>query len=155
MRNTPGFLKRVDESALCLDQVTCLLFGTAGPCHILLTAALQNPTVRRRSLETRTLLDGYGHLDLYESLLKLQGSARMGKLRVEYRLAAVTEIFDFAKEIITPSHRFASDISEVGRPISIGGSREFIDDGYHREAVYWIVATYSRCRDFAQPRVPR
>ena len=69
----------------------------------------------------------------------------MGKLRVEYRLAAVTEIFDFAKEIIKPPHRFASDISEVGRPISIGGSREFIDSGYHGEAVYWIVATYSRC----------
>jgi hypothetical protein len=68
----------------------------------------------------------------------------MGKLRVEYHLAAVTEIFDFAKEIIKPPHRFASDISEVGRPISIGGSREFNDGGYHREAVYWIVATYSR-----------
>ena len=66
-------------------------------------------------------------------------------MRVEYRLAAVTEIFDFAKEIINPPHRFASDISEVVRPISIGGSREFIDGGYHGEAVYWIVATYSRC----------
>ena len=33
----------------------------------------------------------------------------------------------------------------MGRPISIGGSREFIDSGYHGEAVYWIVATYSRC----------
>ena len=122
MRNTLGFLKRVGKSALYHDQVTCWLFGTAGPCHILLTAALQNPTVRRRYLETRTLLDGYGHLDLYESLLKLQGSAGMGKLRVEYHLDAFTEIFDFAKEIITPSHRFASDISEVGRPISIGAA---------------------------------
>ena len=103
-----------------------LVFGTVGSCHILLTAALQNPSVRRRYLETRTLLDGYGHLDLYESLLKLQGSAGMGKLRVEYHLAAFTEIFDFAKEIIKPPHRFASDISEVGRPISIGGSREFL-----------------------------
>ena len=111
MRNTLGFLKRVDESPLYHDQATCLLFGTAGPCHILLTAALQNPTVRRRSLETLILLDGYGHLDLYESLLKLQGSAGMGKLRVEYRLAAVTEIFDFVKEIIKPPHPFASDIS--------------------------------------------
>ena len=69
----------------------------------------------------------------------------MGKLRVEYHLAAVTEIFDFAKEMIKPPHRFASDISEVGRPISIGGSREFIDSGYHGEAVYWIVATCSQC----------
>ena len=66
-------------------------------------------------------------------------------MRVEYHLAAVTEIFDFAKEIINPPHRYASDISEVRRPISIGGSREFIDGGYHREAIYWIVATYSRC----------
>ena len=66
-------------------------------------------------------------------------------MRVEYRLAEVTEIFAFAKEIIKLPHCFASDISEVGRPISIGGSREIIDGGYHREAVYWIVATYSRC----------
>ena len=46
----------------------------------------------------------------------------MGKLRVEYHLDAFTEIFDFAKEIIKPPHRFASDISEVGRPISIGAA---------------------------------
>jgi hypothetical protein len=122
MRSTLGFLKWVDESPLYHDQATCWLFGTAGSCHILLTTALQNPTVRHRYLETRTLLDGYGHLDLYESLLKLQGSAGMGKLRVEYHLAAFTEIFDFAKEIIKPPHRFASDISEVGRPISIGAA---------------------------------
>ena len=68
----------------------------------------------------------------------------MGKLGVEYHLVAITEIFDFTKEIIKPPHCFASDISEVGRSISICGSREIIDGGYHREAVYWIVATYSR-----------
>ena len=95
------------------------VFGTAGPCHILLTAALQNPTVRRRYLETRIFFDSYGHLHLCDSLLKLQGSAGTGKLRVEYHLATVTEIFDFAKEMIKPPHRFASDISEAGRPISI------------------------------------
>jgi hypothetical protein len=41
---------------------------------------------------------------------------------------------------------FASDISYIARPISIGGSRELIERGYHREAVFWMVATYSRCQ---------
>ncbi|MDP6452344.1 MAG: hypothetical protein QF898_03455 [SAR202 cluster bacterium] len=145
MRNTRGYLQRVNEFPLHHDQVTCWLFGTAGLCHVVLTAGLQNPTVRRRYMEARMLLAEHGHLDLYEDLMELQGSAEIGKERVEHHLDAVTEVFDFAKDIIITPYRFASDISEVGRPISIGGSREFVDQGNHREAVYWIVATYSRC----------
>ena len=155
MRNTPGFLKRVDESPLYHDQATCWLFGTSGPCHILLTAALQNPTVRRRSLETLTFPDGYGHLDLYKRLLKLQGSAGMGKLRVEYHLAAFTEIFDFAKEVIKPPHRFASDISEVGRPISRGVARS-LSTAATTERRHTGLSPHTRgSGDSAQRRVPR
>ncbi|MFJ4922952.1 hypothetical protein [Streptomyces sp. NPDC088725] len=31
------------------------------------------------------------------------------------------------------------------RPIAIDGSRELIDGGLHREAVFWIVAAFARC----------
>jgi hypothetical protein len=41
---------------------------------------------------------------------------------------------------------FASDISDLARPIAIDGSRELIERGSHREAVFWMVATYSRCQ---------
>jgi hypothetical protein len=145
INNTRRFLDAVNTAELYHDQVTCWLFGTAGPCHILLTAGLRNPTVRRRYLETRKLLDDYDHTELHESLLELQGSAQLTRERVEYHLGAMTKVFDFAKTIIKTPYRFTSDISDVGRPISIGGSWEFIESRFHREAVYWIVATYSRC----------
>ena len=40
---------------------------------------------------------------------------------------------------------YASDISPEARSIAIDGSRELIERGDHREAVFWIVATYARC----------
>src|SRR5690606_41025743 len=40
---------------------------------------------------------------------------------------------------------FANDLSPTARPIAIGGSRELIEAGDHREAVFWIVATWCRC----------
>ena len=34
----------------------------------------------------------------------------------------------------------------MARPIAIDGSRQLIEAGYPREAIFWIVATYSRCQ---------
>ena len=140
-----GWLQRVNEIVPFHDQVTAWLFGTAGTADILLSAGLKNPTIRRRYLAARELLVDYGHLDLYETLLELQGCAQMTRERVEHHLAAVTDAFDAAKAVVKTPYRFASDISDIARPISIGGSRELIERGFHLEAVYWIVATYSRC----------
>ncbi len=41
---------------------------------------------------------------------------------------------------------FASDISDVARPIAIDGSRHLIEAGYPREVIFWMVATYLRCQ---------
>ena len=51
-----------------------------------------------------------------------------------------------AAAVITTPFPFASDINPVARPIAIDGSRELIERGDHREAVFWIVVTYSRCQ---------
>jgi hypothetical protein len=40
---------------------------------------------------------------------------------------------------------FSTDITPAARPIAIDGSRELIQAGAHREAVFWIVATFARC----------
>ena len=146
MSNTLQYLQWVNEAPLHHDQVTCWLFGTAGPTNVLLVAGLKDPTVRRRYMAARELLADYGHLDFYETLLELLECARMSRECVGYHLDALTEAFDVAKRVVKTPYRFASDISDAGRPISIGGSRELIERGFHREAVYWIVATYSRCQ---------
>jgi hypothetical protein len=109
-------------------------------------AGLKNPTVRRRYVAARELLADYRRLDFYETLLELLGCARMSRARVEQHLAALAAVFDAAKAAIATPFFFASDISDIARPIAIDGSRELIERGCHREAIVWMVATYSRCQ---------
>jgi hypothetical protein len=136
---------RLDQSAPFYDQVTAWLFPAGITTHVLLVAGLKNPTVRTRYVAAQRLLTEYGRSDFYEPLLDLLGCAEMNRARVEHHLAALTDAFDAAKAVIRTPFFFASDISDVARPLAIDGSRELIERGQHREAVFWIVATYARC----------
>lgn len=126
------------------DQVTAWLFATGVTTHILLAAGLKNPTVRKRYGAVRALLAEYGRLDFYPSLLELLGCAQMSRTQVEGHLAALTAVFDVAKTVIKTPFAFAADINDLARPVAIDGSRELIERGDHREAIFWIVATYAR-----------
>lgn len=127
------------------DQVTSWLFATGVLTHIPLVAGLRNPTVRKRHVAVRDLLRNYGFTDTYDELLKLLGSAKMSRARVELHLEGLAEAFDAASEVIHSPVFFASDLSAAARPIAIDGSREMIATGDHREAMFWIVATWCRC----------
>lgn len=139
-------LLSLTESEPFHDQVTAWLFGTGVTTHVLLVAGLRNPTVRRRYVATQELLADYGRLDDYETLLELLGCAQMSRARVEHHLAALADAFDAAKAVVKTPYFFASDISDLARPIAIDGSRELIERGNHREAIFWMVATYARCQ---------
>lgn len=140
-----GNLRSIGELATWPDQVTAWLFATGVTTHVLLVAGLRNPTVRRRYLAVRELLADYGRLDAYEPLLGLLGCARISAARVERHLDALTGAFDAAASVLRTPVFFAADISQPARPIAIDGSRALIARGDHREAVFWLVATYSRC----------
>lgn len=127
------------------EQATGWLFGTSGPTQLMLVAGLRNPTVRKRYLAAREVLAEYGHLDTYELLLEHLGCAQMTPARVSEHVHALAAVFDAASAVARTPYVFLSDISQVARPISIDGSRELIAQGYHREAIFWIVATYARC----------
>jgi len=126
-------------------QVMTWLFATGVMTHVLLVADLRNPTVRTRYVAVRALLDRIDRLDVHEALLRLQGSAQISRSQVEQHLIELTNVFYAAKEVITTPIFFASDISDAARPISIEGSWDLIECGFHREAIFWIVATYARC----------
>jgi hypothetical protein len=128
------------------DQVAAWLFAAGVMCHVLLVAGLKNPTVRRRYLAVKELLEEYGYSNFYEILLEVLGCAKMNRTDVECHLARLVDVFDVAKRMIKTPFFFASDISDIARPIVIDGSKELIEGGYHREAVFWIAATYSRCQ---------
>ncbi|MEV4068294.1 hypothetical protein ACGFJC_04710 [Nonomuraea fuscirosea] len=145
MDRVRGFINGVDESAPPVEQITSWLFGTGVTAHVLLVAGLRNPTIRRRYAAVRDLLADHGRLEYHEGLLDLLGCARLSAAEVGRHLDALERVFDAAASVRAPAYRFDSDISPVARPAAIDGSRELIDQGLHREAVFWMAATYARC----------
>jgi hypothetical protein len=140
-----SWLKGIDALAPWHDQVTAWLFGTGVTTHVLLVAALRNPTVRLRYLAAREVLDQYARLALYPDLLRLLGCADLTQDRVDYHLAGLARTFDAAAALAKTPFFFSSDITPAARSIAIEGSRSLIRSGNHREAIFWIVATYARC----------
>ena len=128
------------------DAVTAWLFGTSLTALILLLAGLRPPTVRRRYVEVRELLLEYGRPDFHEALLQVLGCSRWSQSQAEKHLDAVVNAFDRAKCLPKGNFLYAADISDAARPVAIGGSRELIEQRLQREAVFWMVATYSRCQ---------
>ena len=141
-----GCFHSLDGSAPLHDQVTAWLFGTSLTTLILTVAGLQAPTVRRRYVEVGELLAKHGRLDFYEELLQLLGCSGWSRGQTTRHLAAVAAAFDEAKSLPKGDFRFAADISYPARAVAVGGSRTLIEQGLHREAVFWMVATYSRCQ---------
>jgi len=137
------------------DQAMAWLFANGVMTHVLLVAGLRNPTVRRRYAAVRELLADYGRLAPHETLLDSLGCREMSRKHVERHLAAVADAFDAAAGTAAGSALpFAADISAAGRPMAIDGSRELIDAGLHREAMFWIAVTSARCQKLLHAGVP-
>jgi hypothetical protein len=147
-------LRSIDTSAPLHDQVMAWLFPTGVTTHVLLVAALRNPTVRLRYLAVRDVLMEYGHADFYLDLLKLLGCADLSPQRVEHHLGELARTFDAAAAAAKTPFFFSTDITAKARPVVIDGSRQLIRAGYHREAVFWIVATFARCHKIMAADAP-
>ena len=128
------------------DKVTACHFAAGVTAHVILIAGLHNPTVRRRYAECAKVLEDCGRLDVHERMLRTLGAGSFNERQVLNCLAEVGKAFDFACSVIESPYRFAADMTEATRPIAIEGSLEMIEQGYHREAMFWILAIYSRCR---------
>lgn len=126
------------------DRVICWLWATGITTHIILAAALKNPTVRKRYLAARNVLAEFGHSDFYEFIQDLQGACEWDRPLTEAHLHKVTQVFDLACQAGSHPFPFGADICAQSRPSVIEGTQALIDQGDHREAVYWIVATFAR-----------
>ncbi|MFC5651945.1 hypothetical protein ACFPYJ_23060 [Paenibacillus solisilvae] len=147
-------LRAIDTSAPLHDLVNSWLFPTGVTTHVLLVAALRNPTVRLRYLAARDVLKEYGHDALYLDLLKLLGCANLNPQRVEYHLNALSRTFDAAAAAAKTPFFFSTDITAAARPVAIDGSRDLIQSGCHREAIFWIIATFARCHKILAADAP-
>ncbi len=147
-------LRGLDPSAPWHDQVTAWLFGTGVTTHVLLVAALRNPTVRLRYLAAREVLVEYGHRGLYPDLLRLLGCQELDQDRAGRHLDSLAETFDTAAAVARTPFFFSSDITPAARRIAIDASGELIRSGRHREAVFWMVATFARCHKILAADAP-
>ncbi|ROQ70621.1 hypothetical protein EDD93_5145 [Streptomyces sp. 840.1] len=138
-------LAAFDASAPFHEQVPAWMFPTGVTTHVLLVAALRNPTVRLRYPAVRDVLTEYGKAELYPELLGLLGCADVPEHRVRHHLAELAETFDATVPVARTPFFFSSDLTAQARPVAVGGSLELLDRGDHREAVFWIVATFARC----------
>ena len=148
-------LRAIHQQSPLHDQVLSCLFAAGISTHVLLVAGLRNPTVRTRYVAVRELLAESGHLELHDSLLRLLGCAQISRERVGHHLATLTPIFDAAQGAIKTPFPFASDISDIARPIAIDASLALIERGYHREAMFWIAVTHSRCHQVLSCDAPQ
>lgn len=128
------------------NQVNAWLFPAGLATHLLLVAGLRNPTVRQRYGAVRELLVDQGRLDVYAGLLEDLGVAAMTPSRATAHLDALEAAFVDAAQAIRSPFFFAADISEAGYAVAIGGTRELIARGDHREAIFWLAATAVRCQ---------
>jgi len=109
-------LRNIDIAASWPDQVMAWLFPTGVTTHILLVAALRNPTVRLRYLAAREVLVAYDHASLYQDLLRLLGCAELTPRRVDHHLLALARTFDAAAAVARTPFFFSSEYT-----INVGG----------------------------------
>jgi hypothetical protein len=147
-------LAAIDSTAVWHDQVTAWMFPTSITTHVVLVAALRNPTVRLRYLAAREVLYENDKRALYETLLELLGCEDCDRPSVQRHLDELSEVFDQAVAVAKTPFFFSGDITPHGRPVAIDGSQQLIDNGDHREAVFWLIATYARCQKILSADAP-
>ena len=118
-----------------MDSVRVFLGALSG---LLAVAQLQRPTTRRTLTLLRALLEAQGRADLHEAALLLMGSAHMSPADVQAMLDQCVSAFDRAVEVYQTPIPFGFAMRPHLRPYHVDATLEMIDEGNHREAMYWI-----------------
>jgi hypothetical protein len=118
-----------------LDSVRALLMALSG---LLAVAGLRRPTTRRTLALLGELLDEQGRADLHEQSLVVMGSASMRPSDVRSLLSTVMGAFDRAWVVYKTPIPYGFALREHLLPYYEQGSLEMIEEGKHREAVFWI-----------------
>jgi hypothetical protein len=120
-----------------LDSVWAFLSALSG---LLAVAQLKRPTTRRTLALLGELLDEQGRSDLHEAALTLFGSAHMSRADVEAILDRSVIAFDRSVEVYKTPTPFGFTIRPHLRPYLAEATQEMIDEGNHRESMFWISA---------------
>ncbi len=130
MRQASTFTERIDSVWQFLSALSGLLA----------VAQLKRPTTRRTLTLLRELLEAQGRPDLNEAALTLFGSAHMSRADVQAMLDQSVLAFDRSVEVYQTPTPYGFTIRPHLRPYLAEATQEMIDEGNHREAMFWIMA---------------
>jgi hypothetical protein len=130
-------IKNANSPIEALISAHPLIEGLTGITPV---ADLKPPTHRRCLILMKKVLQEYGQTDLQEKMLKLLGFSHLGRREVERYLQDCTEAFDRAVEVTQTPVLGSFKLHSHVKPYLVEGTQEMIDEGYHREAMYWIMA---------------
>ena len=120
-----------------LDALWAFLSALSG---LLAVAQLKRPTTRRTLALLRELLEAQGRPDLNEVALTVMGSAHMSRGDVQALLDRSVIAFDRSVEVYQTPTPYGFTIRPHLRPYLAEATQEMIDEGNHREAMFWIMA---------------
>jgi hypothetical protein len=130
-------MRRASTPQERLDAVWAFLGALSG---LLAVAQLKRPTTRRTLTLLRDLLQAQGRPDLHEAALAVMGSAHMSPADVQAALDRSVIAFDRSVEVYQTPTPYGFTIRPHLRPYLAEATQEMIDEGSHREAMYWITA---------------
>lgn len=143
--NCDGYVSKVDDAATEYHAFLIWLWAAGILAHVVLAAGRRNPTVRKRYVLARQVLERAGRLDLHEELMRVQGSGEWDAALARRHLQGMADAFDAAAQLRPRDFPAAHELASSMRGKAIDGSAALIDEGLHREAVFWIAGTYARC----------
>jgi hypothetical protein len=143
--NCDGYVSKVEGAATEYHAFLIWLWAAGILAHVVLAAGRRNPTVRKRYVLARQVLERAGRLDLHEELLRMQGSGEWDAAMARRHLQSMSLAFDAAAQLQPRDFPAAHELASAMRGKAIDGSAALIDEGLHREAVFWIAGTYARC----------
>jgi hypothetical protein len=128
-------MRRATTPAERMDAARVFLGALSG---LLAVAQLKRPTTRRTLALLCELLEAHGRADLHEAALIVMGCAHMSHAGIQAMLEQSVIAFDRAVEVYQTPIPFSFAIRAHLRPYYLEGTLEMIDEGNHREAVFWI-----------------
>jgi hypothetical protein len=130
-------LGRTDSPGAAFLHVCNVVINLSG---LVASASLKPPAHRRCLALMKELLKTWGRSDLHEEALHVIGYANLQETQVESYLRDCSIAFDRAVEVTRTPVPFGFKLHAFVKPYVVDGVQEMLDEGCHREAMFWAGA---------------
>ncbi len=136
-------LEAMSHASDPLMRLIHLWFVVRNLSGLLAIAEAKTPTNRRALALMRDLVRDQGRMDLHLEMLELCRISDLSRGTVETLLLNVSAAFDRAVEVKKTPATHDWKLETYLRPYVVEGSQEMIDEGLHRESVFWIALPHA------------